>query len=86
MPYLLTCAGCGATATIDGEQVNDPDRYLDCVPDGGCCLKDHHHGQQANACPQTHAGPCSVANPDCTVCRSIIIAPLPGSMVDQGVA
>jgi hypothetical protein len=50
----------------------------------GCCPEDHHHGQAAAACPQTHEGPCwqgpqSGPKPDgCTVCRPLIIFPVAG--------
>jgi hypothetical protein len=79
MPFFVSCDSCGANAIMDGAQMADPDAHLDCHPDKGCCLKDHHHGVQAGTCDQQHEGPCEVANPDCAVCRSITIMPLPGT-------
>lgn len=44
---LIQCNGCGASVTTsDGA---DPDAQLNCRPDGGCCLQDHHHGREADA-------------------------------------
>jgi hypothetical protein len=80
MRLLLTCPGCGSTASVacipgcnpaDGHQpdckVADLDAALNCVPGGPCCLQDHHHGQNAGACPGAglrHAGAaCSHADP-----------------------
>ena len=94
MPLLLQCNGCGTTAVLDcacpgrgvnghyaGCQVADLDAALVCPPDSGCCKIGHHHGQAANACPgipdPDHT--CSVADPECTVCRPITIVFLPGT-------
>jgi hypothetical protein len=105
--FHLHCPRCGAWTVV--QDLRDPDAALKC----GCCTLDHHHGQAANACTDTHlpvdqrhggapcphpspagadcerlteAGqPCPGAHcgpgvPGCTVCRPIVITPLPGSV------
>ena len=79
MPYLVTCPNCNVSAVMDGDQLRDPDAGLDCDPDGNCCLKDHHHGMNAEHDPASHPGECGVGNPDCPICRPLVITPLPGS-------
>jgi phage terminase large subunit GpA-like protein len=65
MPYLVRCNGCNASVILDGEQMADPDSYLNCDPSGSCCLQDHHHAQMAN-----ETG---------VPCRPLTIIPLQGS-------
>jgi hypothetical protein len=51
----VECQGCRTSAyTEDG---TDPDAALTCLPGSDCCPKDHHHGENASACPGGH-GPC----------------------------
>lgn len=44
----------------------------------GCCPQDHHHGLAANSCPG-HEGEHHKGNPECAVCRPLVITAMPGS-------
>lgn len=81
MPYLVSCDGCGTAGLVPDHLMSEPGQQVKCRnPEAtGCCTKDHHHGAQADACPASHEGACSVANPDCTACRSVTISAEPGS-------
>jgi hypothetical protein len=73
-PQIVQCKQCMKSQVIPAGA--DPHLVFEC----GCCTEDHHHGQEANACPRTHDGPCwqgplSGPKPDgCTVCRPLIFA------------
>ena len=74
MAYLVQCNQCDARTTVQG--ASDPDGALSCA----CCPEDHHHGQAAAACPQTHPGPCALGVDGCTVCRPLTIVALPDTV------
>jgi hypothetical protein len=69
----VICKTCMTTALVaDGQDVHVA---LECA----CCPGDHHHGQEAGACPRVHDGPCwqgpqAGPRPDgCTVCRPVLV-------------
>jgi hypothetical protein len=79
----IQCRGCLASAYT--ENGSDPDALVVC-PDpaaSGCCTQDHHHGQAANSCTGEHDGEHGKDNPDCTVCRPLVITVMPGSVAMQ---
>lgn len=79
MPYLVQTNCCRQQATIDSAA--DPDSAVTCTGESAaCCLEDHHHGEAANACPQSHDGPCGQVVDGCTVCRPLTIYALPDTV------
>jgi hypothetical protein len=70
-----------AGAHQDGCTHADVDAAVRCPEGSSCCQEDHHHGQAANACPADHDGACHVDNPDCAVCRPLVITVMPGTTI-----
>jgi hypothetical protein len=87
--FRVSCPGCGSSTYTD---VVDFDAALNCLPDGGCCLQDHHHGQMGASCAGGHA---ECPTPDkCPVWKShnhpgdgdySMIGPCPGGHCAPGI-
>jgi hypothetical protein len=79
----IQCMQCGKWSVFGAEAGADPDSALQC----GCCKKDHHHGQAANACPGVDAGhpgaPCPA--PDTCITLTPLGEACPGGHCGLGV-
>jgi hypothetical protein len=90
MPFHVQCPGCLASAYIDcgcpdGHDAISAGHHADCrmlsvgaAVTCSCCPQDHDHDAAAG-CDQSHDGDCGKDNPDCPVCRPVIITAMPGS-------
>lgn len=83
--FEITCNRCGAG--VRTSDLSDPDAALIC----GCCPENHHHGQNAAACPGIDAGhpgtPChrAAGGQECTL-KTPSGEPCPGGHCGPGVA
>ncbi len=94
--FHVQCNSCGVWTLVRG----DIDFHTAVTAAGcKCCEEDHHHGENANSCHGADAGhvigdrtlQCSEVSPEerlmvgCTVCRSITITGMPGTLQVSGV-
>ena len=47
--FTVSCPDCGSSVDTDDGDAFAMQAALNCLPDGDCCLQDHHHQEQAEA-------------------------------------